>query len=248
LQTEIIEAYDKYQFHVVMQKLMNFCSVDLGSFYLDVIKDRQYTAKADSVARRSCQTALYHIAEAMTCWMAPVLSFTAQEIWQALPAETAAGKRGEFVFTGVWYSDIEQYAKDVDMGDDYWSAILAIKDEVNSTLEIAKKDKLIGASLEAEVTLYVNDEIKQKLESLEDELRFVLITSAAKVDSLSNKPDTVTNSELEGVYVAITTSEGTKCERCWHYTDDVGKNAEHDDLCGRCVDNVDGAGESRKFA
>ena len=248
LQTEIIEAYDKYQFHVVMQKLMNFCSVDLGSFYLDVIKDRQYTAKADSVARRSCQTALYHIAEAMTCWMAPVLSFTAQEIWQALPAETAAGKRGDFVFTGVWYSDIEQYAKDVDMGDDYWSAILAVKDEVNRTLEVAKKDKLIGASLEAEVTLYVNDEIKQKLESLEDELRFVLITSAAKVDSLSNKPDTVTNSELEGVYVAITTSEGTKCERCWHYTDDVGKNAEHDDLCGRCVDNVDGEGESRKFA
>ena len=243
LQQEIITAYDKYQFHVVMQKLMNFCSVDLGSFYLDVIKDRQYTAKADSTARRSCQTALYHIAEAMTCWMAPVLSFTAQEIWQALP-----GEREEFVFTGVWYTDIEQYSADVELGDAYWSDILAVKEQVNKALEIAKKDKLIGASLEAEVTLYVSDELAQKLSRLEDELRFVLITSIAEIKSLPEKSESAFDSELEGLFIGIHASEAKKCERCWHHSDTVGQTDSHDDLCGRCVDNVDGEGESRKFA
>lgn len=243
LQQEIIAAYDKYQFHVVMQKLMNFCSVDLGSFYLDVIKDRQYTAKADSNARRSCQTALYHIAEAMTRWMAPVLSFTAQEIWSALP-----GQRGEFVFTGVWYTDIEQYAEQSELGDDYWSQVLAIKEQVNRALENAKKEKVLGGSLEAEVTLYVADELAQVLNKLEDELRFVLITSVAEVKPLSEKVDGAFDSEVDGLFVGIKASEETKCERCWHYSDTVGQHAEHEELCGRCVENVDGEGETRKFA
>ena len=243
LQQEIIAAYDKYQFHVVMQKLMNFCSVDLGSFYLDVIKDRQYTAKADSNARRSCQTALYHIAEAMTCWMAPVLSFTAQEIWSALP-----GQRDEFVFTGVWYTDIEQYAEQGELGDDYWSQVLAVKEQVNRALENAKKDKVLGGSLEAEVTLYAADDIAQALNKLEDELRFVLITSVAEVKPLAEKTDDAFDSEVDGLFVGIKASEETKCERCWHYSDTVGQNEEHSDLCGRCVENVDGQGETRKFA
>ena len=243
LQEEIIAAYDKYQFHVVMQKLMNFCSVDLGSFYLDVIKDRQYTAKADSNARRSCQTALYHIAEAMTRWMAPVLSFTAQEIWQTLP-----GERGEFVFTGVWYSDIEQYAQQGELDDNYWSQILAVKEQVNRALEIAKKDKLIGGSLEANVTLFASEEITQALTKLEDELRFVLITSVADIKPLLDKTENAFDSELKGLSVGITASEEAKCERCWHHSETVGKQEGHDDLCGRCVENVDGAGEVRKFA
>ena len=243
LQQEIIAAYDKYQFHVVMQKLMNFCSVDLGSFYLDVIKDRQYTAKADSNARRSCQTALYHIAEAMTRWMAPVLSFTAQEIWSALP-----GQRDEFVFTGVCYTDIEQYAEQGELGDDYWSQVLAVKEQVNRALENAKKEKVLGGSLEAEVTLYVADELAQVLNKLEDELRFVLITSVAEVKPLSEKVDGAFDSEVDGLFVGIKASEQKKCERCWHYSDTVGQHAEHEELCGRCVENVDGEGETRKFA
>lgn len=243
LQQEIIAAYDKYQFHVVMQKLMNFCSVDLGSFYLDVIKDRQYTAKADSNARRSCQTALYHIAEAMTRWMAPVLSFTAQEIWSALP-----GQRDEFVFTGVWYTDIEQYAEQSELGDDYWSQVLSVKEQVNRALENAKKEKVLGGSLEAEVTLYVADELAQVLNKLEDELRFVLITSVAEVKPLSEKVDGAFDSEVDGLFVGIKASEEKKCERCWHYSETVGQHAEHEELCGRCVENVDGEGETRKFA
>ncbi len=243
LQNEIIAAYDKYQFHVVMQKLMNFCSVDLGSFYLDVIKDRQYTAKADSTARRSCQTALYHIAEAMTRWMAPVLSFTAQEIWQTLP-----GQRDEFVFTGEWYSDIEQYLADVELGDDYWAQVLAIKEQVNRALETAKKDKLIGATLEAEVTLYASESLQQVLSKLENELRFVLITSVADVKPLAEKTENAFDSELEGLFVGIAASEAKKCERCWHYSDTVGQNETHSDLCHRCVENVEGDGEVRKFA
>ena len=243
LQSEIIAAYDKYQFHVVMQKLMNFCSVDLGSFYLDVIKDRQYTAKSDSNARRSCQTALYHIAEAMTCWMAPVLSFTAQEIWTALP-----GERDEFVFTGVWYTDIEQYAEQGELGDDYWSQVLTVKEQVNRALEGAKKDKVLGGSLEAEVTLYVADELAQVLNQLEDELRFVLITSVAQVKPLAEKTDDAFDSEVDGLFVGIKVSEENKCERCWHYSETVGQHQEHEDLCGRCVENVEGEGETRKFA
>ena len=243
LQSEIVDAYEKYQFHVVMQKLMNFCSVDLGSFYLDVIKDRQYTAKADSTARRSCQTALYHIAEAMTRWMAPVLSFTAQEIWQALP-----GEHGEFVFTDVWYQDIAQYATQGELNDDYWSEVLAVKEQVNRALEVAKKDKLIGGSLEAEVTLYASDAILENLAKLEDELRFVLITSVAAIKPLSEKTDDAFDSEVDGLFVDVVASSGTKCERCWHYTDDVGQEEAQTDLCGRCVENVDGEGEVRKFA
>ena len=243
LQNEIIAAFDKYQFHVVMQKLMNFCSVDLGSFYLDVIKDRQYTAKADSTARRSCQTALYYIAEAMTRWMAPVLSFTAQEIWQALP-----GEREEFVFTGEWYKDIEAFSADTELGDDYWSQVLAIKEQVNRALEVAKKDKVVGASLAAEVTLYVSDSLQSVLNKLEDELRFVLITSVAKVESVANKPADAFDSELDGLFVSITASEAAKCDRCWHHSDTVGTHSEHPELCTRCVENVDGEGEERKFA
>lgn len=245
LQQEIIAAYDKYQFHVVMQKLMNFCSVDLGSFYLDVIKDRQYTAKADSNARRSCQTALYHIAEAMTCWMAPVLSFTAQEIWSALP-----GERDEFVFTGVWYTDIEQYAEQGELGDDYWSQVLAVKEQVNRALEGLKKDKVVGGSLEAEVTLYAADEILQVVNKLEDELRFVLITSVAEVKPFSESAgnDSLIDTDIDGLVLSIKASEDKKCERCWHYSDTVGQNEKHEELCSRCVENVDGQGETRKFA
>ena len=147
LQKEIEADYLDYQFHLVSQKMMNFCTVELGSFYLDVIKDRQYTAKTDGLARRSCQTALYHIIEAMVRWMAPVMSFTAQEIWEALPARSEP-----FVFTGVWYDGFA----DVPAGkvsDAFWRQLLAVRDEVNKVIEVARKDGKIGASLQAEVTL-----------------------------------------------------------------------------------------------
>ncbi len=244
LQAEIIEAYDQYQFHLVAQKLMNFCTVELGSFYLDVIKDRQYTAKSDGLARRSCQTALYHIAEAMTCWMAPVLSFTAQEIWALLP-----GERDEFVLTGTWYKGLPEIKDDSVYSDSYWTQVLSVRDEINRVLEKARRDDVVGATLQAEVTLFVNDELFDVLSLLKDELRFVLITSVVDVQRLDAAADDGTQStEIDGLLVKVTASEAEKCERCWHYSDDVGSDESNSTLCGRCVTNIAGQGETRLYA
>lgn len=241
LQQEIINAYNDYQLLVVTQKLMNFCTVELGSFYLDVIKDRQYTAKADSHARRSCQSALYHIAEAMTRWMAPIMSFTAQEIWQVLP-----GERDEFVFAQTWYDGLEQVQGR--LNDDDWQTMLTVRAEVNRVLESARKQEVIGATLQAEVTLYADDALASKLALLENELRFVLLTSKAQVAPLTAQSEEAQATELDGLKIAITPTENDKCERCWHYCDDVGTNSAHQDLCARCVSNVEGDGEQRQFA
>ena len=240
LQQQIIEAYDNYQFHAVAQKLMNFCTVELGAFYLDVIKDRQYTAKTDGLARRSCQTALYHIAEAMTRWMAPVMSFTAQEIWQLLP-----GKRDTFVFTGTWYDGLPEQSSDSAYNDEYWTQVLQVRDAVNKLLEKARREELVGATLQANVTLYADDALAEALGLLKDELRFVLITSGASVEPLSAKGDDAEATDVEGLFVKVAVSKGNKCERCWHYSEDV---TEDSPLCGRCVTNVEGEGETRLYA
>ncbi|MFC3033896.1 isoleucine--tRNA ligase [Pseudoalteromonas fenneropenaei] len=242
LQAELIQAYDNYQMLVVTQKLMNFCTGELGSFYLDVIKDRQYTAKSDSHARRSCQTALFHIAEAMTRWMAPILSFTAQEIWEVLP-----GKRDPFVFTQTWYDGFANVSEGK-LGDDVWQTVLQVRDEVNRVLENARKEELIGATLQAEVTLYTGGELAEALQSLGDELRFVLLTSKATVEVVQHKPEHAVGSEIDGLFIAVAATTAEKCERCWHYCDDVGSHAGHETICGRCVSNVEGAGEVRQFA
>ncbi|QDP02047.1 isoleucine--tRNA ligase [Thalassotalea sp. PS06] len=243
LQDEIIEAYDNYEFHAVVQKLMNFCTTELGGFYLDIIKDRQYTAKEDSNARRSCQTALYLIAEAMVRWMAPVLSFTAQEIWQALP-----GERDEFVFTGEWFTGLQALPESTEMNNEYWQTLLAVRTEVNKALEQARRDEVVGATLQADVTLYADAALASKLQAMGDELRFVLITSKATVSEVVGAPQDALETEVDGLWLSIKASSGKKCERCWHYTDDVGTHAEHSDLCGRCITNVEGDGETRQFA
>jgi len=250
LQEEIIAAYDEYEFHVVVHKLMNFCTTELGGFYLDIIKDRQYTAKADSNARRSCQTAMYLIAEAMTAWMAPILSFTAQEIWKALPAP-AKGERDEFVFTGVWFDGLKTMPDDVVLGNDYWSELLLVRGEVNRALELARKEKTVGKALEAQVTLYTTADLGEKLAKLGEELRFVLITSKADIEIVSGAeqvPEGVEGTDVEGLWLSVAAATGDKCDRCWHVTTDVGSDAAHPELCNRCVTNVDGAGEVRKYA
>ncbi|WP_404340669.1 isoleucine--tRNA ligase [Pseudoalteromonas mariniglutinosa] len=242
LQDEILAAYDNYQMLLVTQKLMNFCTGELGSFYLDVIKDRQYTAKSDSHARRSCQTALYHIAEAMTRWMAPILSFTAQEIWQALP-----GERDDFVFTSVWYDGLKASAQGKFSNDD-WLTILSVRDEVNRVLEAARKNDVIGATLQANVSLYADTELTAKLAALGDELRFVLLTSKVSVEQVSAQPADAEATEIDGLFIKVAATDAEKCERCWHYCDDVGAEPAHPEICGRCVSNVDGDGEQRQFA
>ncbi len=243
VQEEIIAAYENYDFHIVTQKLMQFCSVEMGSFYLDIIKDRQYTAKADSIARRSCQTALFHIVEAMVRWMAPIMSFTAEEIWQLLP-----GQRDQFVMTDEWYTGLFGLQQGEALDDAYWAQLLAVRAEVNKALEVARNDKLIGSSLQAEVTLFANAELADKLNLLADELRFVLLTSKAVVLVADSQPEGALVTDVAGLWLQVAASGATKCERCWHHVEDVGSHEGHGDICGRCVTNVAGAGEVRRFA
>lgn len=243
LQKELIADYDAYNLHAVHKKLTHFCSIELGSFYLDIIKDRQYTAKSEGIARRSCQTAMYHLIEAMVRWIAPILSFTADEIWGRMP-----GERDEFVFTGVWYEGLFALNDNEALSNQTWEQVIAVRAEVNKALELARKDGIIGGGLEAEVTLYVDDSIATLLNTFADELRFILITSKATVKALSDAPENALKTDMNGLVVSIEKSIYEKCERCWHHTETVGTNASHASLCIRCISNIEGEGESRQFA
>ncbi|ULF82086.1 isoleucine--tRNA ligase [Vibrio alginolyticus] len=242
-QEEIVKAYEEYNTHGVTQRLMQFCSIEMGSFYLDVIKDRQYTAKRGGNAQRSCQTALYYIVEALVRWMSPIMSFTADEIWNEMP-----GQRDKFVFTGEWFDGLFGLAEGEELNNEFWSEIQAVRGAVNKLLEDARKEKTIGGALQAEVTLFADDALAAKINKLEDELRFVLLTSAAKVKPLGEKTDAAQATDIEGLFVEVAAAEGEKCDRCWHHTPDVGTIEGHEKICGRCVSNVDGEGEVRKFA
>ncbi|HEY1992553.1 MAG TPA: class I tRNA ligase family protein, partial [Gammaproteobacteria bacterium] len=239
LQQEILQAYQDYQFHLIYQKLYGFCVLDLSSFYLDVIKDREYTTRADSVARRSCQTALYHVAEAMVRWLAPILSFTAEEVWHFLP-----GQREESVFLTTWYPMPEGGKADMRL----WQQVLSVREAVRKELEKLRVEGKIGSSLDAEVDLYCEPELQRALGGLGDELRFALITSHARVHGDEHRPkDAVSDPEVPGLWVKVQASPHEKCVRCWHHRQDTNQDAKHPGLCGRCVVNVAGSGETRKF-
>ena len=242
LQSELVEAYETYQFHHVYHKVHNFCSGELGGFYLDVIKDRQYTTQTNSIARRSCQTALYHMAEALSRWIAPILSFTAEEIWENLPGEREAS-----VFLTEWYQLPASEASD-GMGDAFWSSCLAVRQDVNKAMEAERAQGNIRGSLDANVVLYATSELRQMLTTLGDELRFVLITSGAELADIADAPAEALAGEVEGLNVRVSASVAEKCERCWHRRDDIGSVEEHPSLCGRCVTNVAGEGEVRHYA
>ncbi len=242
-QADIIKSYNEFDFHSVVQSIMQFCSVDMGSFYLDIIKDRQYTAKSDSLARRSCQTALYLVAEAMLRWFAPILSFTAQEAWEQMP-----GKRDKYVFTAEWFDGLFDLLDNEKTNNDFWQKIKLVRDEVNKKIEQARNDKKIGGSLQAEVSIYADDAFFNDLVSLGEELRFVLLVSKAECKSLSEKSETAVAADVEGLFIDIKTSEAKKCERCWQYVPSVGTIAGHECVCARCVENIEGKGEVRHFA
>jgi isoleucyl-tRNA synthetase len=243
LQQEIIEAYEGFQFHLVYQKAHAFCSLDLGSFYLDVLKDRQYTCQENSVARRSAQTAMFHIAEALVRWLAPITSFTADEIWRHLP-----GKRSPSVFVETWYQGLTPLASDAPLNRDFWDQLLKLREAVSRELEILRVRGEIGSSLDAEVESYVEGDTLETLGQLGDELRFVLLTSYACVLPRSEARGETLPTDIPGVELRVFPSQHPKCVRCWHHRHDVGSDAEHPDLCGRCVENVAGSGESRRFA
>ena len=243
LQRDIEQAYEDYRFWVVYQKVHNFCVQDLGAIYLDIIKDRQYTTKADSTAYLSCRTAQYHIAHALVRWIAPILAFTAEEIWGYLP-----GADNESVMLNTWYQELPELPINHPMGRTLWDKVMAVKSAVNKEIEPMRAAKAIGGSLQAEVTLYADDELAEALAKLDDELRFVLIVSKATLEPLQAAPADALATELPGLRLAVKKTELQKCVRCWHHTEDVGTDPEHPELCGRCVSNAFGKGEYRRHA
>ncbi len=242
LQREVVEAYRRYEFHLIYQKVHNFCVVDLGAFYLDVLKDRLYTTPRAGHARRSAQTAMWHIGEAMVRWLAPVLSFTAEEIWQHLP-----GPRAKSVFHALWH---ELPVVPPTLRD--WDLLLALRSDVARELERLRDAGAIGAPLEAEVDLWCDSGSGERLAAFGAELRFLLITSEARVhigSAAEAPPGAVAGATLgEGVRIEVRRSGTPKCIRCWHHRADVGAHADHPELCGRCVENVAGGGETRQIA
>ncbi|HEX5460763.1 MAG TPA: isoleucine--tRNA ligase [Steroidobacteraceae bacterium] len=241
LQAEIIEAYRRYAFHLIYQKVHNFCSVDLGGFYLDVLKDRMYTTPTDGRARRSAQTVMHHIAECMVRWLAPVLSFTAEEIWSFLP-----GERSESVFLETWHPVPEVSARDVE-----WPALLQLRTDVTRELERLRDAGSIGAPLDAEVDIYCAPDEYARFNVLGEELRFFFITSHARVQRIEGEPPAnavpATNTGRSGVWIAVKPTSDPKCVRCWQRRPDVGSNPKHPEICDRCVSNVEGPGEVRRF-
>ncbi len=242
LQQELIAHYDAYQLHHVFQKLLHFCSQEMGAFYLDVLKDRLYTCKADGNARKSAQTAMFHILNSLVRLMAPILTFTADEIRLSM-------KQDRHILFEKWYEFPEfNDVKAVD--NSKWLLVAEIRQVVSKQLEQLRISGVIGSSLDAEVNLYLPEALYAQLIAVEDELRFVLITSEATIQPLSEKGDAqvVALNDDHSVAINVKKAEGEKCVRCWHVRPDVGANPDHPLICERCVENVEGAGESRRFA
>lgn len=251
LQTELQTAYDEFQFHLIYQKLHNFCVVDMGSFYLDIIKDRQYTMPKNSLARRSAQTAMYHILSAMVRWLAPILSFTAEEIWQTMPEKTQ-----ESVFLTTWYDQLTVVDKNDPLTEfsrqAFWDALMQVRTHVNKEIERCRNAGMLGSSLEAKLVLYCqpHTDLARQLAALGDELRFVFITSGAQILPYSDLPSHAVQVKIdsENLGIVVIASDDPKCVRCWHRRPDVGHHLEHPELCGRCVTNIEGPGEIRQYA
>jgi isoleucyl-tRNA synthetase len=233
LQADILAHYKVYEFHPVVSKLQVYCSEDLGAFYLDVLKDRLYTTGANSLARRSAQTALWQITQAMLRWMAPFLSFTSEEAWAVLGAE---GKTPEATRASIFLDRFSTLAEPDETLLAKWARIRALREAVNKDIETLRAAGQVGASLQAEVTLTVPEEEFAILSSLGEDLKFVFITSAITLIAGSAHS------------ISVQASNATKCERCWHYRNDVGSDPVHPTLCGRCTSNLFGTGEIRSFA
>lgn len=242
-QQRIISAYDRYQFHLVSQEIQRFCAVEMSSLFLHITKDRQYTMQANSLGRRSAQTAAWHIMRAMLRWMCPILSFTAEEILKYLPGETE-----EYVLFMQWYDGLFPLEAHEKITARDWEHIFTAREAISKQLENLRINGKIGSSLEAEVDLYASEQSEQAtaLAKLGDELKFVLITSAARLHQ--GLAPAEAESLADNLQAVVTVSESNKCVRCWHHTPDVGADANHPELCGRCIDNVAGAGECREYA
>ncbi|MDI1310252.1 MAG: isoleucine--tRNA ligase [Methylotenera sp.] len=232
LQTEVLADYDRYEFHLAVQKFVSFCSEDLGGFYLDILKDRLYTAGENSPARRAAQSALHEITHCMMRLMAPILSFTANEIWQTLGLDA-----DRTVFEDTWY-ELPEHGLTAERIS-AWEAVITTRGQAAKDIEILRAAGQVGSSLQAELALYLPEVTFDALDSLGDDLRFAMITSIAKVYKVASDAEQK---------ILVNPSAHKKCDRCWHYRADVGADAEHPHICGRCVSNLFGKGEARKYA
>jgi isoleucyl-tRNA synthetase len=237
LQAEIRAHFTEYEFHPVVAKLQMYCSEDLGGFYLDILKDRLYTSGVQSTARRSAQTAIWHITQSLLRLMAPVLSFTVEEAWAIFADQDVYQASGETIFTQTFYALPE--VGDADLLLTKYEHLQAIRAEVLKQLEEVRVSGAIGSSLQAEVEIHASGDKLALLQSLGEDLKFVLITSAATV---------VPAATAAADKVMVRASSYKKCERCWHYRADVGSHADHPGLCGRCTSNLFGSGEQRRIA
>ncbi len=233
IQQEIIEGFEQYQFHHIYQLIHNFCVNELGSFYLDVIKDRMYTLREDAKARRSAQTVMYHIVQALARWLAPITSFTAEDIHDHIP-----GDKPDSVFLNTWYDGLVANGS-TEMDNDFWDQVIVVRDEVNKAIEASRESGKVGSALEAEVTIFANEGWLQLLNKLGDELRFVFITSKAQVLPLSEKKEDGLSTGINELFLSITPVTYEKCVRCWHRTSTVNQDDRYPGLCDRCITNVD---------
>ena len=242
MQKQIEEAYESYQFHQIYQRLHQFCVVDMGGFYLDIIKDRLYTLGSSSKARLSAQTAMHHILESLVRSLAPILSFTAEEIWGHM-----VGQREESVLFAQRYDVLDGFPQDKEQ-DAFWQQIIDVRNEVAKQIEAVRTRGDIGSALDAQVTLYADDAMHTSLTRIQSELRFVLITSKANVEPMSSVSADAVATDIAGLSVSVTSLNDEKCVRCWHRRPDIGEVEKHPELCTRCVTNIDGDGELRQFA
>ena len=243
-QQAIIAAYTRYDFPEIVQRMQNFCTIEMGSLYLDITKDRLYTMQEDSHGRRSAQSAMYRILEALVRWLAPVLSFTAEEIWPVIP-----GTRGESVMFETWYGGLEALQGSQEQRK-FWSDLLTVRAGAAKLLEGMRNDGKIGAALEADVTVHADAAWRARLSDVAGELRFFFITSELNLADASTVPADSPSIDVDGARLWITAqrSEQKKCIRCWHYRPDVGVFPDHAEICGRCVSNLPGgAGEKRQW-
>ena len=250
LQAKVTAAYDDYVFLQIYQNVHHFCSVDMGAFYLDVIKDRLYTMKPDAHGRRSAQTAMYHIMQAMVRWIAPILAFTSEEIWSAMPGEKQGHNDVQSVLLQTWYDGLATYGDDAEQQREHWQQVKAVREAVSREIEALRKAGNVGSALAAEVQLFADEPYLAALQSLGDELRFVMITGDISVAPLADAPSDATTVELKSgsVAVVVKPTEHAKCVRCWHHQASVGQIEAHPELCGRCVENIEGEGEQRRWA
>ena len=240
LQREIREDYRNYTFHRLYHRLHNFCNIQMGGFYLDIIKDRLYTIQAQAPARRSAQTAMYHIAQALVRWIAPILSFTAEEIYKSLP-----GTKLKTVFLSEWYEDLFELSENEALNMTQWNRILVIKDAANKQIENIRQTGAIGSSLDAEIKLYCDESNYQLLEQLGAELKFLFITSNAELYPAAQAPDDAVQA-TNHIGISISPSRHTKCLRCWQRCEDI-KASDYGTICARCLLNTEGKGEKRIY-